>query len=304
MHVTKIMGAIVIAAVATACGDGISPLAPNTGNNTFTPASEQFSGPIERIVAPDTLVISGQSIRVIGSTTIRQDRLPLVFADLREGQTATVGASRVGSSLTATDVNVADAGGTPTQQRGTVLAISGDRSFFTINVDGATVRGNSDSALLSGSRPRAFGDLRPGDEVAIDGRSRSLYTYAVAVELLGDAPASSPSPTPSPSPAPSPSPSPEPSPSPSPSPAPTPSPSPSPEPKPEPGLVSFSGNITALAGGCPLLVLTVDGRVALTNADTVFSGAVCLDLKVGQLVDVTARANADGTLTVTALRKR
>jgi hypothetical protein len=270
-------------AMTAACGDSNSPVAPSSSNTIAGPSGStvNINGTIQSVSASDTLTVSGQSIRTEGSTNIRQAGLPLMFADLRAGLTVDIVARRQGDLLTASSIDVRDAGhmvGTPARLRGIVQEISGSPSDFLLRINGETVRGNGDSTIRDGSQTRPMADLRPGDDVDVDGRQRSGYVYAAAIDRMAAASGTTPAPSPTPTPNP---------------PPPGPGPGPGPEPGPSPSDVTFSGTVGPIVGVCPVLVFTVDGRPTTSTSSTSFDGGACADLRTGDRVEVSGKKQGD-----------
>ncbi|MBM3908703.1 MAG: hypothetical protein FJ363_11605 [Gemmatimonadetes bacterium] len=69
-----------------------------------------------------------------------------------------------------------------------------------------------------------------------------------------------------------------------------------PPPPPPPAL---AGEVTAVAGACPAITITVNGKTAVTSATTVFTGKACGDVKVGAKVAIYGTI-ATGATSVTA----
>ena len=65
-----------------------------------------------------------------------------------------------------------------------------------------------------------------------------------------------------------------------------------PPPLPPTTVTSISGAITALAGSCPQLVITIGERRAITSAGTVFDGKTCAAFAVGAHVEITGLPTA------------
>ena len=57
-------------------------------------------------------------------------------------------------------------------------------------------------------------------------------------------------------------------------------------------------------GTCPLLTFTVNGRLVRSTASTQFSAALCLSVKVGDIVEVEGEAQGDGSVTAKIIRVR
>lgn len=66
---------------------------------------------------------------------------------------------------------------------------------------------------------------------------------------------------------------------------------------------TISGSVSSMSGTCPLLTFTVNGKVVRTTATTEYSGTLCLTLKAGDVVEVQGRAQADGSITATLVRR-
>jgi hypothetical protein len=58
----------------------------------------------------------------------------------------------------------------------------------------------------------------------------------------------------------------------------------------------FTAQITAVAGACPALRLTIDGRTVVTNASTVFDKLACGQLHTGQTVEIHGLGQSDGSV--------
>jgi hypothetical protein len=275
-----------VAVVALAgCGDESgNPLAPapSTSNGT---SSEQINGTIQSVSPPSTLVVSGQSIQTTSGTTIRQSGLPLAFGDLRAGLAVQIAATRQGSTLTASTIDVTSSAstvGTPRTIRGEVLDVSGSADNFTLRVGGETVRGNGASIIREGSRTRSFGEIDRGDEVEVDGLEREMYVYAEAVDVLGDDTGGNPSPVPNP-----------------------PATDDDDSDDDDAGTtVTVDGRISVLSGACPLLVMTVDEEPVITTALTNFNVAACADLRTGDRVEITGTREGGGLPIVATSVKR
>ena len=73
-----------------------------------------------------------------------------------------------------------------------------------------------------------------------------------------------------------------------------------PPPAPVPAI---AGVITALAGTCPALTITVGAKTATTTPATVFDGKACADLKVGVEVGIFGAVPAGGSTVVATMVK-
>ena len=73
-----------------------------------------------------------------------------------------------------------------------------------------------------------------------------------------------------------------------------------PPPAPVPAI---AGVITALAGTCPALTITVGAKTATTTPATVFDGKACADLKVGVEVGIFGAVPAGGSTVVATMAK-
>ena len=72
-----------------------------------------------------------------------------------------------------------------------------------------------------------------------------------------------------------------------------------------PPITSISGNITALTGSCPQLIITIGERKAMTSAVTVFEVKACAELAVGSYVEVVGLlASANTALAATKVTGR
>ncbi len=60
--------------------------------------------------------------------------------------------------------------------------------------------------------------------------------------------------------------------------------------------VEFSGQLTALAGTCPTLRLTISGNAIVTSGSTAFDNLPCPQVRVGQTVEIKAARQADGSV--------
>ena len=90
---------------------------------------------------------------------------------------------------------------------------------------------------------------------------------------------------------------PDPPPAPAP-PPPSPGP-PAPAPPAPPGggqSVQFSGQVSAVSGGCPNLTLTVSGRTVLTDRNTKFKRIDCDEMRAGREVEVSGATDASGAV--------
>lgn len=112
-------------------------------------------------------------------------------------------------------------------------------------------------------------------------------------------PAPAPTPAPAPSPAPAPTPAPSPTPAPAPAPAPTPAPTPGPIPAPTPGRsIELDGRVRSLAGTCPVLSFTVDGRTLYTTPATEFRRGQCGEIRNNDEVEIRGVLMSDGRVRV------
>jgi len=59
---------------------------------------------------------------------------------------------------------------------------------------------------------------------------------------------------------------------------------------------TFNAVITSLGGTCPSLVLTVGGKQVHTNASTIFGGASCSGIAVGDMLGVAGTTQSDGSI--------
>jgi len=102
---------------------------------------------------------------------------------------------------------------------------------------------------------------------------------------------------------PAPVPSPAPSPSPSPTPPTTPVPPPAPAPAPAPPTTTISGTVRSLSGGCPDLILTVNGTKVVTSKSTKFTGGNCKHLEAGASISASGTVRADGSVDAIEIRQ-
>lgn len=150
-------------------------------------------------------------------------------------------------------------------------------------------------------------------------RRGSLDVNGALIEIrqAGAPPPPPPPPAPAPAPAPPPAPAPAPTPPPAPGPTPTPPPPADPSPAPTPPSpppaddddddhgtrVDFKGKIESLSGACPVLRMSIGGRIVWTGPTTEFKKMRCRDLEVGMKVEVRANRLPNGTYLASKIEK-
>ena len=100
---------VALASMTAACGDGASTAMTPSGPTGVRPSSEEVlvQGRITGLNPPDrSLQMEGHTINVPASAVIRDGGTTLVFADLRTGDHIEVKGTRVGTIVTATEVQV------------------------------------------------------------------------------------------------------------------------------------------------------------------------------------------------------
>jgi hypothetical protein len=140
------------------------------------------------------------------------------------------------------------------------------------------------------------GDARPVEVIVAGER------VAVVQPASGTGHAPAPTPSPAPAPAPTPAPAPVPAPAPAPKPIPAPAPAPAPAPKPDPKPLTLSGAIQSVAGTCPAIAFTLEGRRVVTSGDTEFSKGECRQLREGTEVVVDGVLTQDGRVRADTVR--
>ena len=138
-----------------------------------------------------------------------------------------------------------------------------------------------------GSAPRSLVVTIAGERVTATQPARTTPAPAP--------PSPVPTPAPAPTPAPTPAPAPAPTPAPTPAPAPAPTPTPAPVPAPTPGRsIELEGRVRSLAGACPALSFTLDGRTVYTTPATEFRRGECRGIGNNDEVEVRGVLMSDG----------
>jgi Domain of unknown function (DUF5666) len=103
-------------------------------------ASTLVTGVIESINATSrSIVVSGTTVSVPSSATVRNRLGSLTFADLQVGQTVTIQASRSGSTITAMDIFIDNSPGPYVPLEGQVSGLTGTCPSLMFTISGTTV---------------------------------------------------------------------------------------------------------------------------------------------------------------------
>jgi Domain of unknown function (DUF5666) len=170
---------------ALACGrhdiEPISTTAPTTvssGAQTGIVAPVVFSGTISAIdTAAMTIVVDGTTVSVPASAQINGGPGGAVtFAGLAVGWRVTVHATRSGSTLTATEIDVEQRGAPAVDIRGRIQALAGSCPALTFAIESIHVS-TSSATVFAGA---ACSQLANGTQVTVDGNAQSDGSIAAA----------------------------------------------------------------------------------------------------------------------------
>lgn len=280
---SRILSLVLVCAGAVACGSSpSSPLAPASvtqpavvTNGGGTDAGEAARGP----------VLSANETRFSGRVEVSPDDAAANTL-LVAGRTVVVststtiknGSQIVAASSLAVDtlLDVVGVQGETTfaarlidvlrdpqvQADGTVSGLAGTASSFTFTLDGRSVRGTSATEFKGGPNP-SFARLGDGVAVHVTADDKGTYLQATRVILQEVEDPAAPE-------------------------------------------VKLTGTIAAMTGTAPALTLTVGTSMVLTNAATVVrrknDTLTLAALEVGQTVEVTGTADADGAIIATRIQ--
>jgi hypothetical protein len=154
---------------------------PSTGTGASTPSNVEAITVSGTITAIDrtgrTLVVNGTTVAVPASATVDGGRDGAgTFVDLQIGWGVTIRATRSGSTLTATAINVTDRGLPRVELDGRIAALKGSCPAVTFTVGSAVVTTSSSTVFAGTTCPR----LANGESVAIDGTLQADNTISAA----------------------------------------------------------------------------------------------------------------------------
>jgi hypothetical protein len=142
------LGGVAAIAASVGCGTRNVEVLSSTTTPTGVAASPSgapaaailVTGVIESINATSrSIVVSGTTVSVPSTATVRNRIGSLAFADLQVGQTVTIQASRTGSTITALDIFIDNSPGAYVQLEGQVSGLTGACPSLMFTVSGTTV---------------------------------------------------------------------------------------------------------------------------------------------------------------------
>lgn len=150
----------------------------------------EIEGRIESI-AGSTLKVAARTVLVTPTTIIRHGNTAMTLAQLEVGQRVHVKGNTTGTgtaaTTTATTILVQNLNTSiPVNLDGTVSGLTGTAASFTFTLDERTVCGDSATEFKGGGSSPSFADLQNGDEVHVKGTLRETCVYAERVNFDED----------------------------------------------------------------------------------------------------------------------